>query len=58
MGTGRPVEPFCAPDTQAVPATSRCAHLYFLVKAREETGGGNSAGLRTTNIGDVGKVAL
>ena len=31
-GTGRPVEPLSLPERQAVPAMSRCAHLYFLAK--------------------------
>ena len=31
-GTGRPLAPFWAPDFQAVPAMSRCAQSYFLVK--------------------------
>jgi hypothetical protein len=31
-GTGRPVAPFSPPDFQAVPAMSRCAHLYLPVK--------------------------
>src|SRR6185503_2063589 len=30
--TGRPVAPFSAPDFHAVPAMSRCAHGYALVK--------------------------
>src|ERR1700722_13166211 len=30
-GTGRPVLPFCAPPSQAVPATSRCAQSRSLV---------------------------
>src|SRR5437879_12497673 len=31
-GTGRPVEPLAPPDLHAVPAISRCAQVYFLVK--------------------------
>src|SRR5262245_33420929 len=31
-GTGRPVAPLASPATEAVPAMSRCAHLYALVK--------------------------
>lgn len=31
-GTGRPVAPLPAPDTHAVPATSKCAQRYSRVK--------------------------
>ena len=31
VGTGHPLAPFALPDTQAVPAMSRCAHAYLSV---------------------------
>src|SRR5690349_18664752 len=35
-GTGRPVAPFSLPDFHAVPAISRCAQRYFLVKRQRK----------------------
>ena len=39
-----------APESQAVPAMSRCAHGYFAGEAREEHGGGDRAAARPPTL--------